>query len=38
MDRLYYPKGVADPDYCILVFTAREGRYYRDLKTESFLL
>ena len=24
----YYPKGVTDPDYCVLKFTAREIRYY----------
>ena len=31
-----YKKGVTDPDYCILKFTAASGRYYCDLKTESF--
>ena len=35
-DKLFYSKGVTDPDYCVLKFTAREGRYYCDLKTESF--
>lgn len=35
-DRMFYPKGVTDPDYCVLKFTAQEGRYYCDLKTESF--
>lgn len=35
-DRIFYPKGVTDPDYCVLKFTAFEGRYYCDLKTESF--
>jgi len=35
-DRMYYPKGVTDPDYCVLKFTASDGRYYRNLKTESF--
>ena len=35
-DTLYYRKGVTDPDYCVLRFTATEGRYYCDLKTESF--
>ena len=35
-DKMFYPKGVTDPDYCILKFTAHEGRYYCDLKTESF--
>ena len=35
-DTLFYRKGVTDPDYCVLKFTAESGRYYRDLKTESF--
>ncbi len=35
-DKIYYPKGVTDPDYCILKFTAVSGRYYCNLKTESF--
>jgi general stress protein 26 len=35
-DKMFYPKGVTDPDYCILKFTAVRGRYYCDLKTESF--
>ncbi|MCL1910275.1 MAG: pyridoxamine 5'-phosphate oxidase family protein [Kiritimatiellaeota bacterium] len=24
----YYPKGVADGDYCVLKFTAEKGKYY----------
>ncbi len=35
-DTLYYKKGVADPDYCVLKFTAVKGRHYCDLKTKSF--
>ena len=35
-DTLFYKKGVTDTDYCVLKFTAESGRYYRDLKTESF--
>ena len=35
-DKLFYKKGVTDPDYCVLKFTATKGRYYCDLKTESF--
>ena len=35
-DTLFYKHGVTDPDYCVLKFTARKGRYYCDLKTESF--
>lgn len=35
-DTMFYKKGVTDPDYCVLKFTAEKGRYYCDLKTESF--
>lgn len=35
-DTLYYRQGVTDPDYCVLKFTAVKGRYYCDLKSESF--
>lgn len=35
-DTMYYKQGVTDPDYCVLKFTALKGRYYCDLKTESF--
>lgn len=35
-DAVFYKKGVTDPDYCVLKFTAKSGRYYCDLKTESF--
>jgi len=27
-DEMYYPKGVTDSDYCVLRFTAQQGRYY----------
>ncbi len=37
-DKVYYPGGVTDPDYCILKFTATSGRYYCNLKTGSFTL
>lgn len=37
-DAMFYKKGVTDPDYCVLQFTATGGRYYQDLKTESFTL
>ena len=37
-DSMFYKKGVTDPDYCVLKFTAQKGRYYCDLKTESFIL
>lgn len=35
-DTMFYKKGVTDPDYCVLKFTAASGRYYCDLKTENF--
>jgi general stress protein 26 len=35
-DKMFYSEGVSDPDYCVLKFTAKEGRYYCNLKTESF--
>ncbi len=35
-DTIFYKKGVTDPDYCVLKFTAVSGRYYCDLKTEDF--
>lgn len=35
-DTIYYKKGVTDPDYCVLKFTAQSGRFYCDLRTESF--
>ncbi len=35
-DKIFYKKGVTDPDYCVLKFTAISGRYYCDLKTENF--
>lgn len=35
-DTMYYPKGVTDPDYCVLKFTAGKGRYYSNFKSETF--
>ena len=32
-DTMFYRKGVTDPDYCVLKFTAEKCRYYCDLKT-----
>lgn len=34
-DTEYYPGGVDDPDYCVLRFTAREGRYYHNYHSEN---
>lgn len=35
-DTMYYPKGVQDPDYCVLCFTASAGEYYANFKVETF--
>ena len=35
-DTMYYAKGVTDPDYCVLKFTAQTGRYYTNFKSEDF--
>jgi general stress protein 26 len=35
-DEMYYPKGVTDPDYCVLKFTAQSGRFYSHFKSENF--
>jgi general stress protein 26 len=35
-DEMYYPKGVTDPDYCVLKFTSQDGRYYSNFKSENF--
>jgi len=35
-DTVFYKKGVTDPDYCVLKFTATSGRYYCNLRTEDF--
>lgn len=37
-DTMFYKKGVTDPDYCVLRFTAENGRYYCDLKTVDFTI
>jgi general stress protein 26 len=35
-DEMYYPKGVTDPDYCVLEFIAESGRVYQNFKSENF--
>lgn len=35
-DTMYYPKGVTDPDYCVLRFTAMQGRYYSNFSSKNF--
>lgn len=37
-DKMYYRKGVTDPDYSVLKFTAIKRSHYLDLKTERFEL
>ena len=35
-DEQYYPEGVTDPNYCVLKFTATDGRFYSDFYPRSF--
>lgn len=37
-DTTYYSKGVTDPDYCVIKFTANSGRYYSSFKSENFMI
>lgn len=37
-DEMFYPKGVTDPDYCVLKFTARKCRYYSNFHSEDIAL
>lgn len=37
-DTEYYPGGVTDPNYCVLRFTAIDGRYYSNFNHRSFVL
>ena len=37
-DTQYYPGGVTDPNYCVLKFTATDGRFYSDFYPRSFIL
>ena len=37
-DEQYYPAGVTDPNYCVLKFTATDGRFYSDFYPRSFVL
>lgn len=32
----YYPKGVTDPDYCVLKFTAKSGSFYNGPNSAKF--
>ena len=35
-DTRYYPKGITDPDYCVLKFAAEKGRTYGNFNSEDF--
>lgn len=35
-DTMYYSKGVTDPDYCVLKFTAQKGRFYSNFSSQNF--
>ncbi len=37
-DTEYYPGGVTDPNYCVLKFTAIDGRFYSDFYPRSFVI
>ena len=37
-DEQYYPGGVTDPGYCVLKFTAIDGRFYSDFYPRSFVI
>lgn len=37
-DLMYYHLGVLNPDYCVPKFTTVDGRYYHQLKSESFTI
>ena len=37
-DTEYYPSGVTDPNYCVLKFTATDGRFYSDFYPRSFVI
>lgn len=37
-DTMYYPNGVTDPDYCVLRFTAQQGRFYHSFSSENFVV
>ena len=37
-DEQYYPGGVTDPNYCVLKFTATDGRFYSDSYPRSFVI
>ncbi len=37
-DLMYYSKGKTDPDYCVLKFTGKEGRIYKNFVSYDFIV
>lgn len=37
-DKVKYPGGVTDPNYCVLKFTATDDRFYSDFYPRSFVI
>lgn len=37
-DELYYSKGIQDPDYCVLRFTAASARLYQNFSSHTYSL
>ena len=37
-DEMYYSEGVMDPDYCVLKFTAQNGRQYSNFHSVNFVI
>lgn len=37
-DTMYYSKGISDPDYCVLRFVAKKGRFYSHFHSEDFII
>jgi general stress protein 26 len=37
-DTMYYALGITDPDYCVLKFTAANGRMYENFKSYDFIV
>ena len=37
-DNIYYQLGPTDPDYCVMLFTASNGRWYEDLGKHDFIV
>jgi len=37
-DEMYYSKGIEDSDYCVLQFSTISLRYYKDFKSEDYII